>query len=231
MAGSQLRRGGAGRPRAGPADHVRGARPLDRDGWELYEMASDPTESTNVAGEHPERLRELISLWWTRPPSTVLPVAVRCSAPERGAPQTSRPRTRLRLLPPEWLRCSLLRGASNPHRRQHRGRRGDSGRRRRAAWSPRVAMRAGSPSTCKAGACATCTTNLGRDRFALESTDTLSEGRHALRFEFEPTGEPDIANGRRAGRGQLYVDARSCKRRVPAYGSLPVRAGGTQLRL
>ena len=31
--------------------------------------------------------------------------------------------------------------------------------------------------------------------------------RHELRFEFEPTGEPDLANGRGApGRLQLYVD-------------------------
>ena len=33
------------------------------------------------------------------------------------------------------------------------------------------------------------------------------EGRHTLRFEFEPTGAPDIANGKGApGRGQLYID-------------------------
>nr|MDA8324153.1 arylsulfatase [Actinomycetota bacterium] len=32
-------------------------------------------------------------------------------------------------------------------------------------------------------------------------------GRHRLRFEFEPTGEPDLASGRGApGRAQLYVD-------------------------
>lgn len=35
----------------------------------------------------------------------------------------------------------------------------------------------------------------------------LSAGDHELRFEFEPTGQPDLANGRGApGKLQLYVD-------------------------
>ena len=33
---------------------------LDRDGWELYDMARDPTETHNVAAEHPERCAS----WW-----------------------------------------------------------------------------------------------------------------------------------------------------------------------
>ncbi|MCX4585971.1 hypothetical protein [Streptomyces sp. NBC_01481] len=28
------------------------------------------------------------------------------------------------------------------------------------------------------------------------SSETVPEGRHALRFEFEPTGAPDIAHGK-----------------------------------
>ena len=35
----------------------------------------------------------------------------------------------------------------------------------------------------------------------------MPEGRHALRFEFEPTGDPDFAAGKGApGHFQLYVD-------------------------
>ena len=37
---------------------------LETEGWELYHIAEDPTESTNVAAEHPAKLRELIALWW-----------------------------------------------------------------------------------------------------------------------------------------------------------------------
>src|SRR5215208_382094 len=39
------------------------------------------------------------------------------------------------------------------------------------------------------------------------STAEIEEGPHALRYEFEPTSAPDMANGRGAGgRGQLYID-------------------------
>lgn len=37
---------------------------LDRNGWELYHLDVDPTESRNVAGEQPERLAEMIERWY-----------------------------------------------------------------------------------------------------------------------------------------------------------------------
>ena len=41
----------------------------------------------------------------------------------------------------------------------------------------------------------------------VSSPDAVPAGRHQLRFEFEPTGKPDIPNGRGApGHAQLYVD-------------------------
>ena len=46
-------------------------------------------------------------------------------------------------------------------------------------------------------------------RFHVESTAAIPQGRHKLRFEFEPTGKPDIAVGKGApGRAKLYVDGR-----------------------
>ncbi|MEV7646981.1 arylsulfatase [Arthrobacter sp. NPDC089319] len=33
------------------------------DGWELYDLAADPTELVNVAAEHPEKVRELAAKW------------------------------------------------------------------------------------------------------------------------------------------------------------------------
>lgn len=38
---------------------------LDAEGWELYHVAEDPTECRNVAAEHPERLEQMIALWWS----------------------------------------------------------------------------------------------------------------------------------------------------------------------
>ncbi len=41
----------------------------------------------------------------------------------------------------------------------------------------------------------------------MTSDQPLPEGRHRLRFEFEPTGKPDFDNGMGApGHAQLYVD-------------------------
>jgi hypothetical protein len=46
----------------------------------------------------------------------------------------------------------------------------------------------------------------------------IGPGRHELRFEFEPTGKPDIAHGKGTpARGQLYVDGK-----LLAEGQLPV---------
>jgi arylsulfatase len=43
--------------------------------------------------------------------------------------------------------------------------------------------------------------------FTVSSKDSVPEGRHKLRFEFEPTGEPDFASGRGSpGLFQLYFD-------------------------
>jgi arylsulfatase len=48
---------------------------------------------------------------------------------------------------------------------------------------------------------------VGRAVYGVESDIVLQPGKHALRFEFEPTGEPDMQSGKGApGRLQLYVD-------------------------
>ena len=48
---------------------------------------------------------------------------------------------------------------------------------------------------------------VGRATFQVSTPDPLPAGSHQLRFEFEPTGEPDFARGKGSpGRAQLYVD-------------------------
>jgi arylsulfatase A-like enzyme len=37
---------------------------FDRDRWELYDTEADPTESRDLAAEHPEKVQELINLWF-----------------------------------------------------------------------------------------------------------------------------------------------------------------------
>ena len=38
--------------------------PMHDDAWELYDVEADPSECHDLAAAHPERLRELIALWW-----------------------------------------------------------------------------------------------------------------------------------------------------------------------
>ncbi len=38
--------------------------PFDEDVWELYHVAEDPSESADLAGQHPGLVRELTALWW-----------------------------------------------------------------------------------------------------------------------------------------------------------------------
>jgi hypothetical protein len=45
---------------------------------------------------------------------------------------------------------------------------------------------------------------VGAQEFQVESSEPLPEGKSTLRYEFEPTGKPDIARGRGTpGRGRL----------------------------
>lgn len=37
---------------------------FDRDRWELYDTEADPTECHDLAAEHPDKLRELVNLWF-----------------------------------------------------------------------------------------------------------------------------------------------------------------------
>ena len=48
---------------------------------------------------------------------------------------------------------------------------------------------------------------VGRALYKVTSEADVPAGKHELRFEFEPTGEPDLPHGKGApGRLQLYVD-------------------------
>ena len=185
---------------------------LDRSGWELYRMADDPSEAHDIGAEHPERLREMIARWWEEAEKyKVLPIDSAMQArlaTER--PQTSKPRTRFVYYsggsvvpafaaPPVYNRAYSIEadveipagGAEGVLLAQG----GDAG---------------GYAFYMKNGRLCFLYNYVGLDRFeVLAQEDGITEGRHALRYEFEPTGAPDIPNGKGApGRGQLYVDGK-----------------------
>jgi arylsulfatase A-like enzyme len=193
---------------------------LDTTGWELYHVAQDPTESTNLAGEHRDKLIELITLWYVEAGKyNVLPIdgslAARLTVPR---PQIAGPRTRFTYYPggsvvPPFAAPPVF---NRPHSIEAEVELPDDG-----AEGVLLAQGAGAGGYTfyvKDGRLRYAHNYVGRDHFEVASENGLPPGRHRLRFEFEPTGKPDIPNGRGApGRFELYVDAQLVGAREVPY--------------
>jgi arylsulfatase A-like enzyme len=185
---------------------------LDRSGWELFRMADDPSESTDVAAEHPDVMRDLVARWWQEAErykvlpldSTMQPRLIA----ER--PQTSKPRTRFVYYPggsvvPVFAAPSVYNRAYSIEADVQIPAGGAEG-----VLLSQGGDAGGYAFYMKDGRLCFLYNYVGLDRFeVLAEGDRIAEGRHALRYEFEPTGAPDIANGKGApGRGQLYIDGK-----------------------
>ncbi|MCH7576647.1 MAG: arylsulfatase [Chloroflexi bacterium] len=182
---------------------------LETSAWELYHIAEDPTESRDVAAQHPAKLRELISLWWTEAGKhKVLPldgdVKTRMVV-ER--PQTSRPRSRFTYYPglsviPQPATPKIL---NRPHSIE-------ADVEIPAGGAEGILLAQGGAAGgiafyVKDGRLHFAHNYAGKEIFEVEAQAELPAGRHSLRFEFEPTGQPDFATGKGApGRLQLYID-------------------------
>ncbi len=182
---------------------------LDENGWELYNLNEDPAENHDLAESQAERLRELIALWYEEADRYgVLPLATADLARMNvERPTIARPRQRF---------VYQAGGAPVPF-----------------AAAPRVYNRAhaitaevvipdggaegvllahgsrhgGYSFFVKDGHLHHVHNFVGKDWFRVSSPEPLPTGEVSLRFEFEPTGDPDIPLGRGTpGRGQLYVD-------------------------
>ncbi len=182
---------------------------LETEAWELYDIAEDPTESHNVAAQHPQKLRELVAQWWVEAGKYgVLPIdgdVFNRLSVER--PQTSRPRTRYTYYPDLSVVPALA--APPTFNRPHSI---DADVTIPAGGAEGVLIAQGGAAGGFAFYIDDGTLHYGlnyvaRDYFTVSSAEAVPEGRHRLRFEFEPTGEPDMATGKGApGRFQLYVD-------------------------
>ncbi|MEU7630367.1 arylsulfatase [Nocardia sp. NPDC049220] len=193
---------------------------LDAHHWELYHIDEDFAENHDVAAEHPDKLIEMISLWYVeagkynvlpidsstlqrliveRPQITPAQTSYTLRAGTETLPAAVAPRVLNRPhsitaaveIPPGGAEGVLLCQGTNA-----------------GGWSFYV----------KDGRLHYAHNYVRRALYRVSCTDPVPEGRHELRFEFEPTDMPDIAHGKGTpGRAQLYID-----RRLVAQSEIPV---------
>ena len=183
---------------------------LDATGWELYHVAEDFAETRNVAADNRARLIALIGTWYAEAGKyNVLPVdgSVLDRAARRAsdARRAARP---LRLLPRHAVGPELRRAQAPEPSPQHHRRRGDPrAAAPRACCSARAPRPAATRSSCRTASSCSCTTTSRASTSRSNRPAPCPPGSHELRFEFEPTGELNLPEGKGApARLQLYVD-------------------------
>ena len=184
---------------------------LDTTGWELYHVAEDFAENHNVAAENQDKLTELIGAWYVEAGKyNVMPIDGSGLARMIGEkPLIAAPRTQYVYRPgtqpiPFFAGPRVL---NRPHSITAEVEIPEGG-------AEGVLFSQGS----SAGGYSFYVQDrklhyvhnyLSRGLYGVHSDDELPAGKHELRFEFEPTGEPDMAAGKGApGRLQLYIDGK-----------------------
>jgi arylsulfatase len=182
---------------------------LDANGWELYHIAKDPAEVHNLAAAMPEKRAEMIARWYVEAGKyKVMPLDgslfIRAVA-ER--PQVALPRTHYTFYPD----LTPVHAAVAPmiYNRPH------------SLTAEVVIPEGGAEGVLLAQGGVSggyvlyvqdhklhyLYNYLGLREFSVTSTVDVPEGACALRYEFEPNGEPKIREGKGTpGRGQLYIN-------------------------
>jgi arylsulfatase len=184
---------------------------LDATGWELYHVAEDFAENHNVAEQHRDKLIEMIAAWYVEAGKyDVLPIDSRGTqrfADER--PVIAGERTRYTFYPdtqavPGTAGPKLL---NRPHSIEADVDIPSGGAEGILLSSGGVD--AGFSFYIKGGKLKYVQNYVMLQLLTVTSTVDVPEGRHKLRFEFEPTGKPDFAHGKGApGKAQLYIDGK-----------------------
>jgi arylsulfatase len=182
---------------------------LETSGWELYHDEVDPTETHDLAAEQPEKLRELISVWWVEAGKyKVLPldgsVMMRLI--------TERPHlTRARDSYTYYPGLSVVPIGSTPpvfnrpHAITAEVTIPDGGA--EGVLLAQGGVAGGFVLFVKAQRLHYVQNYLSLADLRVSASTQLPTGDVSLRFEFEPTSPPDFARGLGAGgNGQLYVN-------------------------
>ncbi|MDP9237564.1 MAG: sulfatase-like hydrolase/transferase [Chloroflexota bacterium] len=179
---------------------------FDEDRWELYHVEQDFSESRDLAGEYPEKLRELQAIWWAEAGRyDVLPLDARSLGRAAGRPRIAGRRKRFTYYPNGTGIESAA--AANVKNRSH-------------SITAHVSIpkggaegvllaeggRFGGYSLYVKGNRLRYSYNfLGQAHYEIESTTHVPEGDSELAYSFEKTGQHPFGAG---GIGRLYIDGK-----------------------
>ena len=124
-------------------------------------------------------------------------------------------------------------GGSGERRSQGAQPRAHHHRRRRARatvtrvyWSATAAMSVATRCSSRTGSCTTCTTTSAREELRVSSDKPVPPGKHLLRYEFEPTGAPDLQSRQGyAGYGEALRRRRTGRDRRDFPVTVPLALG------
>ncbi|MGE5763306.1 MAG: arylsulfatase [Mycobacterium leprae] len=184
---------------------------LDAHDWELYHVAEDVAENHDLADQHRDKLIEMIAQWYVEAGKyNVLPIdgstiprmmAERPQIAESRTSYTFRPDTQTL---PSAVAPKVL---NRPHSIT-----ADVEIPTEGAEGVLLCQGAGTGGWSfyvKDGTLHYVHNYVRRALYEVSSTEPVPAGRHRLRFQFEPTGQPDIAGGKGSpGQAQLYIDDR-----------------------
>ncbi|WP_342379018.1 arylsulfatase [Myxococcus stipitatus] len=183
-------------------------RKLDAEGWELYHVAEDCSETRNLAEQERGKLLEMIALWYVEAGRyNVMPMA----SPDKALfslerPQISPDRKRYVYRPhtspaPENVAVHVL---NRPHSITAKV---DVDGDVEGVLLSHGGLTGGYTFFIQDRRLHYVYNFVGEREFHIESGVEVPEGRTELRFEFEPTGKPDLEAGKGApGRGKLFID-------------------------
>ncbi len=197
-------------PLGAPIDEKK-LRELDAAGWELYHVDEDYSETKNLAQTNKDKLIEMIAMWYVEAGKyNVLPIDSRLTLrllDER--PQLTRDRQKYTYYPgtspvPETVAVKVLNRAHaiSAHVEIPKG--GAEG-----VLVSHGGNSGGYSLFVKDNKLHYAHNYLGVQEFIVSSKGNVPEGAVELRFEFEPTGKPDLMKGKGApGRVQLYINGK-----------------------
>ena len=182
---------------------------LDATAWELYHVEEDWAENHNLADEHRDKLIEMIGMWYVEAGKYhVMPVDGRGvqrfaeQRPQITADRTSYTFFRGTQSVPTIAGPAILNRTHSITADVEIPEGGAEG-----ALLSFGGTDGGFSFYLKDGKLHHMHNYVARDYLHVESQDKVPAGRHALRFEFEVTGGPDMANGKGTpGQAQLYID-------------------------